>query len=61
MVFLHESRSDIPKSVIFDTIFFVEINIGFPSLKFDSAIVVYGTACVYRELYGKVTNRRKSV
>ena len=34
---------------------------GFPSSKFDSAYVVYGTAFVYTELYMKVTDRKKIV
>ena len=35
---------------------YTELPTGSPSSKY----VVYATACVYRELYGKITDRKKN-
>ena len=41
------------------TLMKVQTTTGLPSSIFDSAYVVYGAACVYRELYGKVIDPKK--
>ena len=48
------------KYFTFESRNYLELFTGFPRRKFDSAFVVYGTACVYSELHGKVVTDSKT-